>query len=213
MKKYVFFDFDGTVFDTAEGITKSTQYALKKLGIEAELNELMCFCGPPLTEMFSKKYGFDSEKAEEAVALYRERYRPIGWEECSPFAGMHEMILKLREKGITTVVTTSKPKYFTDRILEKHGMTGDFDLVCGSEFDGTRGKKWEVIDYALKQLNITAAEAVLIGDRMYDVDGAKKCGMDCIGVRFGYAEPNELEEHGAIYVAENPEDLYEFLMK
>jgi len=213
MKKYVFFDFDGTLFDTAEGITKSVQYALEKMGIKAELSELMCFAGPPLTYMFSKQYGFTEAEAEHAVELYRERYRPIGWAECSPFAGMRECVQKLREKGITVVITTSKPKYFTDKILETHGMSGDFDLVCGSEFDGTRSKKCEVIDYALNTLGITAHEAVLVGDRMYDVDGAKQCGMDCIGVRFGYAEPNELEEHGAIYVAEDAEDLYNYLIK
>ena len=213
MKKYIFFDFDGTVFDTAEGITKSTQHALKQMGIEAELNELMCFCGPPLEEMFSKKYGMSAEDAERAVEFYRQRYSPIGWKECKPFEGMHELLLKLRALGVVTVVTTSKPHVFTNQILEQHGMTEDFDLVCGCEFDGTRGKKWEVIDYALQQLGIASDEAVLVGDRMYDVDGAKKCGMDCIGVRFGYAEPNELEEHGAIYVAEDAEDLFEYLTK
>lgn len=213
MKKYVFFDFDGTVFDTAEGITKSTQYALKQMGIEAELNELMCFCGPPLTEMFSKKYGMSNDEAEHAVELYRQRYSPIGWMECKPFEGMHELLQKLRSLGVVTVVTTSKPHTFTNKILEQHGMTEDFDLVCGAEFDGTRGKKWEVIAYALQQLGISADEAVLVGDRMYDVDGARKCGMDCIGVRFGYAEPNELEEHGAIYVAEDTQDLFEYLTK
>ena len=213
MKNYVFFDFDGTVFDTVEGIVKSVQYALDKLGIQEELSELRCFAGPPLTEMFARKYGMSEEKAREAVELYRDRYRPICWAECRPFEGMHEMILKLRELGVTTVVTTSKPTYFTQRILEKFDMTGDFDLVCGSEFDGTRGKKWEVIDYALKQLGISAREAVLVGDRMYDIQGARRCGMDCVGVAFGYAEPGELSEHGAVYIAETPDELFEYLTK
>lgn len=213
MKKYVFFDFDGTVFDTAEGVTKSVQHALKQFGIEAELNELMCFCGPPLSDSFMQYYGMTAEEAEKAIAIYRERYRPIGWLECKPFDGMHELIGKLRENGITTVVTTSKPTVFTNQILEHFGMEKDFDLVCGCEFDGTRGKKWEVIDWALEQLGIAPDEAVLVGDRKYDVIGAKKCGLDCIGVRFGYAEPGELEEHGAIYIAEDTDDLYEYLMK
>lgn len=213
MKKYVFFDFDGTLFDTAEGVTKSVQYALQRLGIEAELNELMCFCGPPLSEMFMQKYGMTPEEAENAIAIYRERYRPIGWLECKPFAGMHELIGKLKQQGITTVVTTSKPTVFTNQILEHFGMQDDFDLVCGCEFDGTRGQKWEVIAYALETLGITPDEAVLIGDRKYDVIGAAKCGVGCIGVRFGYAEPGELEEHGAIYVAEDTDDLYDYLMK
>lgn len=213
MKDYIFFDFDGTVFDTAEGITKCVQYALHKMGIEAELSELMCFAGPPLTDMFAKKYGMNEDEAIKAVELYRERYNPIGWAECKPFEGMHELMEKLHSAGKKIAITTSKPREFTARILEKYGMLSDFDLICGAEFDGTRGKKWEVIQYALEQLCIEPHEAILVGDRKYDVIGAKKCGLDCIGVRFGYAEPGELEEHGAVYIAENPEDLYEYLMK
>ena len=213
MKNYVLFDFDGTVFDSAEGITKSVQYALGKMGIEAELKDLMCFAGPPLDEMFSLRYGMSPEQAHRAVELYRERYTPIGWAECSPFPGMHELMGRLRKKGIKLAVATSKPRHFAQRILEKYGMQNDFDIICGSELDGTRGQKWEVIEYALGKLGISADRAIMVGDRKYDVIGAKKCGLDCVGVRFGYAEPGELAEHGAVYVAETPDDLFEYLMK
>lgn len=213
MKDYILFDFDGTVFDTAEGITKCVQYALNKMGIEAELNELLCFAGPPLTEMFALKYGMSEEKAQEATALYRERYKPIGWEECRPFEGMHELLQRLKQAGKTVAVATSKPEHLAVQILDKYGMIGDFDLICGAAPDGSRGKKWEVIEYALEVLGVSAEEAIMVGDRKYDVIGAKKCGLDCVGVRFGYAEPNELEEHGAVYIAETPDDLYEYLMK
>ena len=211
MKDYILFDFDGTVFDTAEGITKCVQYALNKMGIEAELSELMCFAGPPLTEMFSLKYGMSESEAERATKLYRERYRPIGWMECKPFDGMHELLLKLRADGKKLAVATSKPTHLAQRILEHYNMTADFDLICGSEFDGTRGQKWEVIEYVLQRFGISPDEAIMVGDRKYDVLGAKKCGLDCIGVRFGYAEPNELEEHGAVYIAETADDLYNYL--
>ena len=213
MKKYIFFDFDGTLFDTAEGVTKCVRYALLKFGIEAELSELMCFCGPPLTEMFSKKYNMDDADAAKAVAYYRERYNPIGWTECRPFDGMPELIKKLRACGMKVAVATSKPTEFTKRILSQYEMQDDFDFISGAEFDGTRSKKWEVIDYALDHFGIKPEEAVLVGDRMYDVDGARRCGVDCVGVRFGYAEQNELEEHGAVYVAEDTDDLFDFLMK
>lgn len=213
MKEYILFDFDGTVFDTAEGITKCVQYALDKMGIEAELNELMCFAGPPLVEMFMQKYGMSEKEALHATELYRERYLPIGWSECSPFAGMHELMLKLRNDGKKLAVATSKPEHLARQILEHYGMTDDFDLICGSEFDGTRGQKWEVIDFVLKSFGIRPEDAVMVGDRKYDVIGAKKCGVDCVGVRFGYAEPNELEEHGAVYIAETPDDLYDYLTK
>ena len=213
MKDYVLFDFDGTVFDTAEGITKCVQYALGKMGIEAELKDLMCFAGPPLDEMFSLRYGMSPEQAHRAVELYRERYTPIGWAECSPFPGMHELMGRLRKKGIKLAVATSKPRHFAQRILEKYDMQNDFDIICGSELDGTRGQKWEVIEYALSQFGIAPSEAIMVGDRKYDVIGAKKCGVPCIGVRFGYAEPGELESEGAVYVAEDADDLYEYLIK
>lgn len=213
MKNYVLFDFDGTVFDSAEGITKSVQYALEKMGIEADRNDLMCFAGPPLDEMFALRYNMSPEQAHKAVEFYRERYTPVGWEECTPFPGMHELMEKLHAKGIKLAVATSKPRHFAQKILEKYDMQDNFDLVCGSELDGTRGQKWEVIEYALSQFGISPDEAIMVGDRKYDVIGAKKCGVECIGVRFGYAEPDELEREGAVYVAEDAADLYEYLTK
>lgn len=212
MKKYIFFDFDGTLFDSAEGVTKCVQYGLNKLGIEAELSDLMCFCGPPLSEMFAEKYGMDEETAALAVSYYRERYNPIGWLECKPFDGMPELVRTLRANGMTVAVTTSKPREFTERILEKYGMKDDFDLISGAEFDGTRSKKWEVIAYALEKLGIEPQEAILVGDRKYDVIGARQCGVECVGVGFGYAEPGELYENGAVYVAEDTDGLYAYLM-
>ena len=213
MKKYILFDFDGTVFDSAEGITKSVQYALGKMGIHAELDELMCFAGPPLDEMFALRYGMSEDEAQTAVRFYRERYTPIGWEECTPFTGMHELMHRLRGKGAKIAVATSKPRRFAEQILEKYGMRDAFDLVCGSEFDGTRGQKWEVIEYALQSFGISPDEAIMVGDRKYDVIGAEKCGVDCVGVRFGYAEPGELEAAGAVYVAEDADDLFDYLTK
>lgn len=213
MKDYILFDFDGTVFDTAEGITKCVQYALNKMGIEAELSELMCFAGPPLVEMFAQKYGMSNEQAKMATELYRERYKPIGWKECKPFEGMHELMLKLKKEGKKLAIATSKPQHLAEQILDAYNMLDDFDIICGAEFDGTRSQKWEVIEYVLNKFGITADDAVMVGDRKYDVIGAKKCGLDCIGVRFGYAEEGELEEHGAVYVAQDTEDLFEYLMK
>ena len=213
MKKYILFDFDGTVFDSAEGITKSVQYALGKMGIAAETSELMCFAGPPLDEMFSLRYGMSEADALRAVQFYRERYKPIGWAECTPFDGMHELMLRLREKGAKLAIATSKPRHFAEKILEKYDMTGCFDLVCGSELDGTRGQKWEVIEYAPSTFGISPDEAIMVGDRKYDVIGAKKCGVDCVGVRFGYAEPDELENEGAVYVAQDADNLFNYLTK
>ncbi len=211
MKNYILFDFDGTVFDTIEGITKSVQYALGKMGIEAELSELNCFAGPPLSEMFAQRYGMGKQQALKAVELYRERYTPIGWEECTPFPGMHELMIRLHQKGAKIAIATSKPQHFAHKILEKFNMQDDFDLVCGAELNGTRGAKWEVVQFALEQFGISPDEAIMVGDRKYDVIGAKKCGLDCVGVRFGYAEPGELESEGAVYIAEDADDLFNYL--
>lgn len=213
MKKYILFDFDGTVFDSAEGITKSVQYALGKMGITAEPDELMCFAGPPLEDMFMQRYGGDLQQAKHFVELYRERYTPIGWEECSPYPGMTELMPRLKEKGARLAFATSKPRHFAEKILKKFGMEQYFDLVCGAELDGTRGRKWEVIEYALEQFGASPDEVIMVGDRKYDVEGAMRCGVECVGVRFGYAEPDELETAGAVFVADSADELFEYLTK
>lgn len=213
MIENILFDFDGTVFDTVEGITKCVQYALGKMGIEAELSELKCFAGPPLVEMFAQKYGMSEDEAKEATRLYRERYEPIGWSECRPFEGMHEMLLRLKSAGKTLAIATSKPEHLAVKILSQYGMLDDFDLVCGATLDGSRSKKWDVINYALEKLGADPGKTLMVGDRMYDVIGAKKCGIDCVGVSFGYAEEGELSGHGAVYVADTPDELYEYIMR
>lgn len=213
MIENILFDFDGTVFDTVEGITKCVQYALGKMGIEAELSELTCFAGPPLVDMFAQKYGMSEDEAKKATALYRERYEPTGWIECRPFDGMHEMLLKLKSAGKTVAVATSKPEHLAVRILERYDMLDDFDVVCGATLDGSRSKKWDVINYALEKLGADPDNTLMVGDRMYDVIGAKTCGIDCVGVSFGYAEEGELAEHGAVYVVDTPDELYEYIMR
>lgn len=213
MTDYILFDFDGTICDTAEGITKCMQYGLSKMGIEASLDELMCFAGPPLTDMLKQVYGMSDEDAEKTLGFYRERYAPTGWKECKPFDGMPQLIKDLRAAGKTVAIATSKPRFFTENILKMFDMYEDFDLVCGSEFDGTRSKKWEVIDYAMQCLNITPEQAIMVGDRKYDFIGARQCGVKCIGVRFGYAEPGELEAEGAEFIAETSEELYKYLVE
>lgn len=213
MADYILFDFDGTVFDTSEGVTKCMQYGLSKIGIEAELSDLLCFMGPPLTDMMKLVYGLSDDEAKTVHEYYRERYSPIGWEECKPFEGMPELIKKLRAAGKKVAIATSKPIVYTERILRKYGMYDDFDLICGCELDGTRSKKWEVIDYALKQFKIAPEQAIMIGDRKYDFIGAAKCAVKCIGVRFGFAEEGELEAEGAKFIAEDCEELFDYLVK
>lgn len=207
----ILLDFDGTVFNTAEGITKSVQYALKKLGIEAGLNELLCFCGPPLVDMFMEKFGLSLDEAKLAVTYYRERYNVQGLAECRVYEGIRELVLQLRSHGRKVAVATSKPTVFANKIMADNGMDGVFDLVMGCEFDGTRSAKWEVIAAAMNELGAKKETTVMVGDRKYDVEGAHTCGIPCVGVGYGYAEPGEFEAAGAEYTVETVAELADFL--
>ena len=207
MFKTILLDFDGTVFETGEGITKCVQYALKKFGIDSELSDLYCFCGPPLVDMFMEKYGFSREDALKAVEYYRERYSVTGWQECSVYPGIREMTALLRSEGRQVAVATSKPTAYAMKIMARQGMENDFDLVMGCEFDGTRSAKWEVIQAAVSELSANKDTTVMVGDRKYDVLGAHRCGIPCIGVEYGYAEPGEFAAAGAEYTVPSVDEL------
>lgn len=207
MIKYLLFDLDGTITDPKEGITKCVQYALSKFDIEEECDNLISFIGPPLTDSFIDFYGFDKQKAELAIKYYRERYAKIGLFENSAIDGIHEVLEKLKNSGYTLAVATSKPTCFAISICEKYDFSKYFDIIMGSELDGTRTKKSEIIYEVLKQLNAKPEEVVMIGDRKYDIIGAKEVGTASIGVRFGYAEDGELEKAGADFIVGTPNEL------
>ena len=207
MIKYLLFDLDGTITDPKEGITKCVQYALSKFDIEEDCDNLLSFIGPPLTDSFMDFYGFDKQKAELAIKYYRERYSNIGLFENSAIDGIHEVLEKLKNSGYTLAVATSKPTCFAISICEKYDFSKYFDIIMGSELDGTRTKKSEIIYEVLKQLNAKPEEVVMIGDRKYDIIGAKEVGTASIGVRFGYAEDGELEKAGADFIVGTPNEL------
>ena len=211
--KYIFFDLDGTLTDPQEGITNCVKYALESFGIhETDYSKLMRFIGPPLIYSFQEYYGFDEENARAAVAKYRERFSEIGIFENKAYDGIEDVLQKLVDTAHVLVVATSKPKVFADRIMTKYRLRPYFKLICGSELDGTRNEKNEVIEYAIEKLQIPREQIIMVGDRKHDIIGAKKCGIASCGVRYGYAEPNELEDAGADYIAEDLTDLLEILM-
>ena len=186
--KYLLFDLDGTLTDPKEGITRCVQYALQSFGIEVKsLDELICFIGPPLRESFQNFYGMSEADAEKAVEKYRERFSAVGKFENSVLPGIIPMLKKLKEAGKIMALSTSKPWVFAELILKKYELDSYFSVVVGSELDGTRDEKQEVILETLKRLGLEkgSKEAVMIGDRRHDILGAKKCGLDGIGVRFG----------------------------
>lgn len=213
MYKNILFDFDGTVFDTVEGITRSAQYALKKQGIEASLEELRCFAGPPLVDKFMEVYGFDRETAEQATRDFKERYVPIGVHECRVFPGIKQLLQALRDRGFKIGIATSKPQVLAEQLLAQEYMTELFMVICGSGSDGNNSAKWQVLKRAMEELGAGPEDSVLVGDTKYDVEGAKLCGVPCIGVAYGYAAPGELEQAGAVAIAKDMDELLEMLSK
>ncbi len=217
MKQYewILFDLDGTLTDPGIGITNSVAYALHKYGIEVQdRTRLYKFIGPPLIESFMNYYGFSYEQAQEAVAYYREYYAETGIFENRVYDGIEELLKALTAAGKRICLATSKPEPFAKIILEHFGLARYFEYVAGATVDETRTKKDEVIAYALEQCNISdTTDVVMIGDREYDMLGAKKHGMDSIGVLFGYGSRMELEAAGATYIAESVEDIATFVLR
>lgn len=211
--KYILFDLDGTLTDPQKGITNCVKYALEAFGIhEDDHAKLMRFIGPPLVYSFSEYYGFDEEKALKAVEKYRERFSAVGLFENRAYDGIHAVLQRLVDAGRILAVATSKPEVYTHRILDKYGLRAYFKAVCGSELDGTRNNKDEVIGYALGKLGCGRDEVIMVGDRKHDILGAKKCGIASCGVRFGYAEPGELEKAGADYIAGTIDEMLKILL-
>lgn len=193
-RKYLFFDLDGTLTDPMQGITRSVRYALRHFGIEvADLRELTLFIGPPLADSFKERYGMTDTEAETAVAKYREYYAPKGIFENEVYPGIPSLLADTAAAGCVNVMATSKPTPFARQIAAHFGLEPYFRLISGSTLDGRRTTKADVIRHALGELEIAPREAVMIGDRRYDVEGAAETGLDSIAAAWGYAQPGELE--------------------
>ncbi len=210
----ILFDLDGTLTDPGIGITNSVMYALGKYGITVDnRSDLFKFIGPPLWESFERFYGFSEAEAKKAVAYYREHYSVTGIFENAVYAGIDALLAALENKKKTLVVATSKPEVFAERVLEHFDLAKYFTFIGGSELDGTRVNKAEVIQYVLNMSGVTdLSSAIMIGDREHDILGAKKSGIASIGVLFGYGSRLELEEAGADFIAENVSDIETLLL-
>lgn len=217
MFQYLLFDLDGTITDSKLGITRCVQYALERFGIvEEDLQKLEPFIGPPLRDSFMEFYGFDPEKAEEAVAVYRERFSTIGLYENEVYEGIVDLLWDLKKGEKELAIASSKPTVFVKKILEYFQIADCFSVVIGSELDGSRDKKEEVVEAALVELlgekKATKENTAMIGDRKYDIEGAKEHGLTGVGVGYGFANPGELELAGADYIVETVEKLRELLL-
>ena len=209
-RKTILFDLDGTLTDSGEGIMNCAALALSHFGIEvSDRQELRAFVGPPLKEMFIK-FGVAPEDTDEAIAVYRSRYVPIGKFENTPYEGIRQMLQTLKDHGHRLFVATSKPEKVSIEILEKFELAQYFERICGASLDDSRGSKAEVIAYLL-DLAGDVDNAWMVGDTHYDVTGAKAHGIPAIGVRWGYGSVEEMVEAGAAYIADSPADLLKFL--
>lgn len=216
MQRIVLFDLDGTLTDPGLGITNSVIYALDKFGISVEdRSELYKFIGPPLLNSFMDFYGFDEEKASQAVVYYRELYNVTGKYENEVYEGVEEMLQTLKEQGFHLLVATSKPEYLAKDILEHFSLAQYFCVIAGSDLEDQRNTKGKVIEYALKQyaeqndrsLETVKEAAIMVGDRFHDIYGAKENGIQSVGVLYGYGNREEFQQAGADYVVVLPADI------
>lgn len=210
MGKCIFFDQDGTLVDSGEGIIKCVQLALNHFGIEGYTPEqLRVFVGPPLRKMFVE-FGVPADRAEEAITVYRSRYYTIGKYEACLYEGIGELLDRLKADGHRLFVATSKPEKLAFDVLTHFDLDRRFERVCGATEDGRIDTKEDVIAYLRTQAEL-GDECIMVGDTHYDVLGAKIHGIPTVGVSWGYGTVEEMEEAGAVAIANTMEELYSLI--
>ncbi|HWQ43144.1 MAG TPA: HAD hydrolase-like protein [Desulfosporosinus sp.] len=210
----LFWDLDGTLIDSKEGISLSVQYALKRLDYPVpKVDELDWIIGPPLKESFRiLLQTTDEVLLNRAIAIYRERYEEIGLYENIVYPGIPELLSQLKEKGCRHLLVTSKPRVFAKRILEHFLLEPYFSVIMGSELNGTFVEKDVLIAEVLKKVPADlVSKTVMIGDRWYDVHGARANNIDVISVGYGYGTAEELRVAAPDHIAPSVRDLKELL--
>lgn len=208
--KAILFDLDGTLTDSGEGIINCAQLALEHFGLPIPTREEMrVFVGPPLHDTFVK-FGVPADKTDEAIAVYRSRYIPIGKFENRPYPGIPELLETLVSLGHRLYIATSKPETMSVEILEYFGLAKFFTRICGASFDKSRSSKDAVIAYLLEETG-EKDHMIMVGDTKFDILGAKVHGIPAIGVAWGYGEVQDMAEAGAVGIAHNTDELLEML--
>lgn len=216
MYRYLLFDLDGTLTDSQEGITKSVDYALRTVaGIRtADRSALTPYIGPPLVDGFMENHHLNHETAVRCKDAYRSRYEKVGLFENRVYDGIPEALARLQAAGCKLALATSKPEVFAVRILEHFDLSRYFTILCGATMDGRISQKEEVVEETLRRLgNPSPAETIMIGDRRHDVLGAKRHGLRCLGVLFGFGSEEELRDAGAYALAATPQAMAEWLLE
>ncbi|NMA96386.1 MAG: HAD family hydrolase [Clostridiales bacterium] len=209
----ILFDLDGTVTDSKPGIVNSVKYALKSFGIEEKDEKvLQSFIGPPLVTSFQKYYGFSDKETAEVIEKYREYYKDKGIYENTLYDGIEDVIKASFESSKKLVIATAKPTVFAKKVLEHHSLDQYFKKIVGSNLDGTRVNKDEIIGYIKESVNSFKTDSTLmIGDRKYDIDSAHQFGIDSIGVLYGYGSETEIESCNPTFVINTPCEILEII--
>ncbi len=209
--KNILFDLDGTLTDPKKGITRSIQYALKKLDQPIpEADELLWCIGPPLLQSLQTLVGPDQpDLAQKALTLYRDRFGRVGKFENQVYPDISELLEQLKSDGYTLYVATSKPALFARQIVDHFKLAPYFDKVFGSRLNGELAEKKELIQHILDQKQLKAEETVMVGDRKYDIVGAKACLVTAVGVTYGYGSVDEIHAAGADAVVDSPLALFD----
>ncbi|QWH00707.1 HAD family hydrolase [Bacillus mycoides] len=209
MYKTFLFDLDGTLTDPKEGIINSVLYALEKIGIEeVNISELDSFIGPPIQQSFVDRYNMNEIEVERAVFYFREYLKQSGLLENKVYDGITTLLQELKDAGNRLFVATSKPTVFAKQVIEHFQLTTFFEEIVGSNLDGTRIQKEEIIAHILQtNEELKKEEMVMIGDRKHDVIGANSNGIASIGVLYGYGSEIELSDAGAIHIVKDVEEL------
>lgn len=214
MYKNILFDLDGTLTDPKEGITNSIIYALTKMGIEAPTNDdLLHFIGPPLADSFEADYGLIGDENLRAVSLYREYFKEQGMYENTPYPMIDIVLTALKQQGCRLFVATSKPTVFAKGILQHFNLDHFFEMIQGSELDGTMSHKAEIIQHVIETHQLNKAETIMIGDRKFDINGAHENQIDSIGVLYGYGSLEEIKAAKPTHIVATVDYLLEVLLK
>ncbi|MCD5970022.1 HAD family hydrolase [Pseudomonas quasicaspiana] len=210
----ILFDLDGTLTDPRQGITKSIQFALKQLGIdEPDLAQLEHFIGPPLSQQFMHQYGFDEPRAWEAVGFYRQRFKVTGLYENLVFDGIFELLDELVDQGRHLYIATSKPWVFAHEIARHFDFARHFKMIYGSELDGTRTDKVELIAHLMATEKLDPQQTLMIGDRKHDLIGGLRNGLDVAAVGYGFGSHEELQAESPTYHFATLAELHKAFLK
>ena len=209
-QKAIFFDLDGTLTDSGEGIINSASLALEHFGLSVPDREQMrVFVGPPLDKTLIE-FGVPANRVEEAIEVFRSRYIPIGIYENYPYPGIRELLEKLQAKGFRLFVATSKPEEMALQVLDRFQLSQYFEKICGATLDGSRTEKSDVITYLLAQVK-DVENTVMVGDTKFDVLGAAEHNIPTIGITWGYGKEEDMVNAGAVAIAHSPEELFTLL--